>query len=313
MKVPTPIRFILICCSWLGSVPATSAQEYLDLASVSYTTSFNSNVLDEDRDTSIQEWSLNFDFPLVLNEHTAFLFGLGSNKIGVELIPSPQPATDLYSISLRLGVNHVFSDRWSGTFLIIPKVASDFTNGFRKGNQIGAVALLTDKRDARMKYSYGFYANKEEFGLMLVPIIGVYYKSANDRFEADVFFPARVDLNMRTGERTSLGLRFDGLGTSFSIQNPGYPDHYVTRVSNDLFLYGQYSLTSNILLRAKLGYAFFRNFKVYENDDKIGLSLAGIFFGDDREILNQDIRDSFQLKLEMVYRFHFKQEPAQPK
>lgn len=312
MKVPIPIRVVLICCSLLGFISSVSAQEYLDLASVSYTTSFNSNVLDEDRDTSIQEWNLSFDLPLVLNEKTALLFGLGTNKIGVELIPSPEPDTDLYSISLRLGVNHVFSERWSATFLLIPKVASDFTSGFRKGNQIGAVALLTRKRDVRLKYSYGLYANKEEFGLLLVPILGVYYKSPNNRFEADVFAPARIDLNYRLGERTSTGLRFDGLGTSFSIQNPGYSDHYVTRVSNDLYAYGQYELTPNILLRAKLGYAFFRNFKVYENDDKIGLSLAGIFFGDNREILNQDIRDSFQFKLEMVYRFNLKQESNQP-
>ncbi len=312
MKVPRPHRYVLICCCWLGLIPFVRAQEYLDLASVSYTTSFNSNVLDEDRDTSIQEWSLNLDLPLVLNEDTALLFGLSSNKIGVELIPSPEPDTDLYSISLRLGVNHVFSERWSATFLLIPKVASDFTSGFRKGNQIGAVALLTSKRDVRLKYSYGLYANKEEFGLLLVPILGVYYKSPDDRFEADVFAPARIDLNYRLGERTSTGLRFDGLGTSFSIQNPGYPDHYVTRVSNDLYAYGQYDLTPSILLRAKLGYAFFRNFKVYENDEKIDLSLVGIFFGDDREILNQDIRDSFQFKLEMVYRFNFKSDPKLP-
>ncbi len=285
--------------------PDLSAQEYLDLASLSYTTSFNSNVLDEDRDTSIKEWNLNVDIPWVLDEDTALLLGMGTNKIDVELIPSPEPATELYSIALRMGINKVFSERWSGTFLLIPKVASDFTNGFRKGNQIGAVVLLTRKRDNRLKYSYGIYGNKEEFGLLLVPILGVYYKSPNDRFEADIFAPARVDLNLRLGEQTSAGLRFDGLGTSFSIQKPGYRDHYVTRVSNDLYTYTQYNLTPNILLRAKLGYSFFRNYKVYDNDEKIDLSLAGIFFGNDREILNQDIRDSFQFKLEMVYRFNF--------
>ncbi|NER11327.1 hypothetical protein SAMN06265375_103317 [Muriicola jejuensis] len=312
MKRISLSRCISLLFLGLGFCPYASAQEYLDLASFSYTTSFNSNVLDEDRDTSIQEWSLNVDLPLVLDEETALIFGLGSNKIDVELIPSPQPATELYSINLRLGINRVFSEKWTGTFLLIPKVASDFTSGFRKGNQIGAVALLSFKKHERLKYSYGFYVNKEEFGLLLVPILGVYYKSPNNRFEADVFAPARIDLNFGLGQRTSAGLRFDGLGSSFSIQNPGFQDHYVTRVSNDLYTYAQLAVTRNILLRAKLGYAFFRNFKVYENDDKIGLSLVGIFFGDNREILNQDIRDSFQFKMEMVYRFHFKSNKQQP-
>ncbi len=312
MKRISISRCIPLLFLGLGLCPSASAQEYLDLASFSYTTSFNSNVLDEDRDTSIQEWSLNVDLPLVLDEETALIFGLGSNKIDVELIPSPQPATEFYSINLRLGINRVFSERWTGTFLLIPKVASDFKSGFRKGNQIGAVALLTRTRSGRLKNFYGLYGNKEEFGLLLVPIVGVYYKSLNDRFEADVFLPVRVDLNLGLGERTSAGLRFDGLGTSFSIQNPGYPDHYVTRISTDLFTYGQYALTPNILLRAKLGYSFFRNFKVYNNDEKIDLSLVGIFFGDDREILNQDIRDSFQFKLEMVYRFHLTSTKPSP-
>jgi hypothetical protein len=312
MKMNSFQRSFLLLGLYLGSFSSASAQEYFDLASFSYTTSFNSNVLDEDRDTSIQEWSLNVDLPWVLDDETILLFGLGSNKIDVELIPSPEPATDLYSISLRLGVNKVFSETWSGTFVLIPKMASDLTNGFRKGNQIGALALLTRKKTTRFKNFYGIFGNKEEFGLLLVPILGVYYKSQNDRFEADVFLPVRVDLNLGLGERTSAGLRFDGLGTSFSIQNPGYQDHYVTRISNDLYTYGQYAITPSILLRAKLGYSFFRNFKVYEKEEKIGLSLGGIFFGDNREIQNQDIRDSFQFKLEMVYRFNFASDKPNP-
>lgn len=306
-------RFAVFCCIYLYSISPLLAQDYIDLASFSYTSSFERTLEDTNIEAAIQEWNINLDLPLVLNNENALIFGLSANTINVDLIPTPNPETNLYATTLRLGWNTTFNERWSGTFLLMPKVASDFSSGFRRGKQIGAVVLFTQTRTDRLKYLYGIYGNTEEFGLLLVPILGVYYKSADNLFEADVFLPVRVDLNYSLSNTVSAGLRFDGLGSSFSLQKEGFNDHYVTRASNELYLYGQYKITPSLLLRGKFGYSFFRNFKVYDNEDKIDLSLVGIFFGNDREILNQDLNDSFQFKLEMVYRFNLIKNNPKPK
>ena len=299
---PTAV-IILTGIFLFGSVPLLMAQDYFDIASFSYTTALNRSFEDTVEDNAIQEWNLNLDVPLVLSPKNALITGISAGSINVGLYPSSMPSTNLYAISLRLGINTTYSEKWAGTYLIIPKVASDFTSGFSRGKQIGAIGLLTNTKTNKLKYTYGLFANSEEFGLLVVPIFGVYYKSENDLFEANVLLPVRVDLNYELSGTTSAGLRFDGLGTSYDIQNPGFNDHYVTRASNELYVYGQLKLTSSLLLRAKLGYAFFRNFKVYDSDETIDLSLVGIFFGDNRTILNRDIGDGFQFKTELVYRF----------
>lgn len=312
MRSLLPPQFAVFSCVFLSSICLLVAQDHIDLASISYTSSFERTLEDTNIEAAIQEWNFNLDLPLVINNENALIFGLSANTINVDLSPSPNPETDLYSTTLRLGWNTTFNERWSGTFLVMPKVASDFSSGFRRGKQIGAVVLFTRTKTERLKYLYGIYGNTEEFGLLLVPILGVYYKSADNLFEADVFLPVRLDLNYSLNETLSAGLRFDGLGSSFSLQKDGFNDHYVTRASNELYLYGQLKLTPSLLLRGKFGYSFFRNFKVYDNEDKIDLSLVGIFFGNDREILNRDLNDSFQFKLEMVYRFNLIKNNPKP-
>jgi len=303
MKLGVVTRLILLSSFLLGSGLPVVAQDYLDLGTFSYTTALNRSFEDTTEDKAIQEWNLNLDAPIVLNPKTALITGITAGSIQVGLYPSTMPRTTLYALSLRLGWNTTYSEQWAGTYLLIPKVASDFSSGFSRGKQIGAIGILTNTKTSRLKYMYGLYANTEEFGLLVVPIFGVYYKSENSLFEANVLLPIKVDLNYELSTTTSVGLRFDGLGTSYDIQNLGFDDHYVTRASNELYVYGQVKITSSLLLRAKIGHAFFRNYKVYNSDDTIDLSLVGIFFGDNRTILNRDIGDGFQFKTELVYRF----------
>jgi len=306
MKTAVSARIIILFTFLAGYGQSLIAQEYIDLASFSYTTALNRSFEDIAQDKAIQEWNLNLDFPIVLNAKTTLVTGIAAGRIQVGLYPSSMPLTNLYALSLRLGINTIYSDKWSGTYLIIPKVASDFNSGFSRGKQLGAIGVLTNTKTSHLKYMYGLYANGEEFGLLVVPIFGVYYKSENSRFEANILLPIKADLNYQLGATTSYGLRFDGLGTSYDIQTPGFPgstNNYVTRASNDLYVYGQFKITPSLLLRAKIGYAFFRNYKVYNADDTIDLSLVGIFFGDNRTILNTDIGDGLQFKTELVYRF----------
>jgi hypothetical protein len=303
MKTWVPARIIVLFFFLVKSGPSLLAQDYIDLATFSYTTALNRSFEDTSEDRAIQEWNLNLDFPIVLDPKNALITGITAGSIGVGLYPSTMPRTTLYSLGLRLGWNTTYSEQWSGTYLLMPKVASDFSSGLSRGKQLGAIGLLTNTKTNRLKYTYGLYLNREEFGLLVVPIFGIYYLSENSLFEANVLLPVRVDLNYGLSATTSVGLRFDGLGTSYDIQNPGFNDHYVTRASNELYVYGQVKLTSSLLLRVKIGHAFFRNYKVYSTDDTIDLSLVGIFFGGDRTILNRDIGDGFQLKTELVYRF----------
>jgi hypothetical protein len=167
--------------------------------------------------------------------------------------------------------------------------------------------VLTKTRTKKQSYSVGIFANTEEYGLQLVPLLGLYYLSTDNRFEANFLLPIRAELSYGLGANTRLGMRFDGLGTSYAVNSPPYPNTYVNKSSNELFAYLQYALGPSLLLRFNTGYAFFRAYKTYDTDDKIAFSIASIYFGDNRTILNSGLQDGLLFKFEAVYRFHFKE------
>lgn len=280
------------------------AQDYIDIASVSYMTTPSTTFEDDSPGNSIKDWNIDLDFPIVLNNKTALLTGFTANQVQVYLDPASNNSTNLTAISLRLGINHTYSEKWNATYMVIPKIASDFSNGFAKGYQWAFLALLSRTKSKRVKYTYGLYTNTEEYGLMIVPILGGYFRSVNNLWEARVLLPIKVDVNYTLNESLRTGLVFDGLGTSYSIQNEEYPDHYVNRATNELYAYLQHKITPSLYLRAKAGYSFLRSYKVYERDDTIAFSTASIYFGDNRTVLNTDVTDGFQFKAEIVYRFN---------
>ncbi|NNJ88650.1 MAG: hypothetical protein HKP53_04560 [Eudoraea sp.] len=297
------IRIIFLTGMLVCKALCLPAQDYLDLASFSYTTALNRSFEDLPNDKAIQEWNLTLDAPIVLSPKTALITGITAGSIRVGLYPSSAPITNLYTLSLRLGWNTVYSEKWSGTYLIVPKISSDFTSGFRNGKQIGFIGLLTNTKSARLKYMYGLYTNTEEFGFLIVPLAGIYFKSSNDLWTANLLLPARADINYRFNDNTSTGISFDGLGSSFSIQNTGFSDHYVTRSSLEFYGYGEFKVSPNLFLRAKFGYSYARNYRVYSQDDQVRLSLVGIFFGNKAASLNTDLEDGFQAKAQLIYRF----------
>ena len=281
------------------------AQEYIDLGSIYYTTSPKTNYENGAESDAIDEWNLNVDIPLILNDNKILLSGFIGNKIGASLDPDNATPVSLYALTLKLGINVRYSDKWSATYMLLPKIASDFTNGLTTGYQWGFLGLATRTKSDQLKYSYGLYTNTEAYGLLVLPLVGGYYLSENKRWEVKALLPIQADINYQIRPKLKGGLRFDGLGTSYRIANDTYTDHYVNRASNELMAYLQYKLAPSLHLKMKAGYAFFRAHKVYAKEDTIDISIGSIFFGDNRTVLNTDITDSFQGGLELIYRLEF--------
>ncbi|WP_424289217.1 DUF6268 family outer membrane beta-barrel protein [Eudoraea sp.] len=298
MKYRTILIF-MVCCSF------SYAQDYIDIGKFFVsTTPQNSFNRENAGSTAIHEFGLQIDFPIVLDSTKALLIGGFANRTDVFLDPSLSEASQLYIVGAKIGLNQVYNEKWSGTYLLFPKMATDFSSGFRRGFQFGVLALFSHTKTKKLKYSYGLFYNSEEFGPLIVPIFGIYYKSPNDRLEASILLPLLVDINYTLGKRTNIGSNFDGIGNSFAISNPSFPDTYVNRNTNDLYFYFEYELTSSLNIRFKTGYSFFRNYRIYDENDKVDLSISSIYLGDNRTILNTDFKDGFVFKAVLRYRFN---------
>lgn len=282
------------------------SQNYFDVIHLEYTNTPPNNFEISDAQTTVEEIALKLDFPIIINEKTVLLTGLFANKTRVDL-DANMANSNLNVIGLNFGINRTFSDKWSATFMAFSKIASDKIKLSNDNFQFGILSLLTNKKREDLKYKYGVYANTEKYGLIVVPILGLYYMSANKKFETNLNLPINADATYRIGNRFWLGMKFDGLGTTYNLyqQNYSFNGAYVSKTSNELVSYLRFQLSKAIYLHTKVGYAISRKYEVYDANDKISLALSSLYFGDHRTQLNERFKDGVIFKIELLYRLHF--------
>ena len=296
--------FLSIIFSYVFSIGFS--QDYFDIAKFTYTNTPPNNFSTSNGQTTVEEIGLELNFPIPINNKTILLTGLFSNRTRVKL-DAKMSHTNLYVVGLNIGVNTIFNEQWSATFMNYSKLASDKITFSKKNLQAALLTLVTNKKRDDLKYNYGFYANTEKFGLLVVPIFGVYYVSPNKKFEVNLNLPIMADLNYKLRNNIWLGMKFDGLGTTYHINESIYSSSgaYVSKISNEIFGYLMFQLNNSLNINTKVGYAVRRNYEVYDANDKVKLTLGPFYFGDDRTRLNEGFENGVIFKVELLYRLHF--------
>lgn len=279
-----------------------SAQEYIDLFSVNYGKSQEKTFENSTVNTSISTFQTNLTLPVVLNEKYVAVTGVNFSSYSLQLFPDSNN-DHLYSTNLRAGLAVKHSEHWSGVYLFLPKVASDYINLSSEDIYLGGLALLKYKRNENFGYGLGLYGSSEAYGMSVVPIVTFYYHSPNKRFEINAFMPNDADINYSLTDKTRIGVDFLGHGNSYKLTTDNVRSNYVENNSIDFSSYVQRSVLDNkILLRLKLGYSL-NEFRVYPIDQKLDLQILALKFGDNRTRLFEDKSNTFLLKMEAIYRF----------
>ena len=279
-----------------------SAQEYIDLFSINYGKSQEKTFENSSVNTSISTFQTNLTLPVVLNEKYTAVSGVNFSSYSLQLFPDSNN-NHLYSTNLRAGLSVKHSEHWSGLYLFLPKVASDYINVSSEDIYLGGLAVLKYKRNENFGYGLGLYGSSEAYGMSVVPIITFYYHSPNKRFEINAFMPNDADINYSLTDKTRIGVDFLGHGNSYKLTTDNIRSNYVENNSLDFSSYVQRSVLDNkILLRLKLGYSL-NEFRVYPIDQKLDLQILALKFGDNRTRLLEDKSNTFLLKMEAIYRF----------
>ena len=275
-------------------------QDYVDLARFHYSTTPQNEFDSIGGNTTIEDFGLDVTLPIQLNESNVFLTGFNIDQITTKLHPNSNPTT-ISTVNLKLGYNKKHSDKWSGTYMLLPKLSSDFKNITSKDYQFGALVLMKYNKKANLKYNFGVYYNGELFGPFIVPLLGLYYKSENGKFEANLTLPIWADVNYKLNKIVKVGANFSAFVRSYHLSEN---NAYVVKKSNDVFAYLQFNLTKSILLQTKAGYTIGRSYKVYNDNDAADLAVSAFRFGDDRTVLNPTFKDGLVFKMRLIYRFH---------
>lgn len=279
-----------------------TAQEYIDLFSINYGKSQEKTFENSSVNTSISTFQTNLTLPVVLNEKYTAVTGVNFSSYSLQLFPDSNN-NHLYSTNLRVGLSVKHSEHWSGLYLFLPKVASDYINVNSEDIYLGGLAVLKYKRNENFGYGLGLYGSSEAYGMSVVPIVTFYYHSPNKRFEINGFMPNDADINYSLTDKTRIGVDFLGHGNSYKLTTDNIRSNYVENNSIDFSSYVQRSVfDKKILLRLKLGYSL-NEFRVYPMDQKLDLQILALKFGDNRTRLFEDKSNTILLKMEAIYRF----------
>jgi hypothetical protein len=282
-----------------------SSQNYIDVLKVNLNTTPYAVFDSSDTKTRVKEVYFDLTSPIKLNDKWSIITGCIYESIQAKLFANESEKT-FGSTTLKLGFNKIVNDKYAFTFVLLPKIASDYKNIGNKDFQFGTLSLLKYKKNKQLSYKFGLYQNFELFGPLFVPMFGFYYLSPNKKLEANVFLPLQLDVNYKLSNRIFGGINFNGLIRTYHLTdiNSSYKSSYLNRSTNDVYAYVKMNVTENISFQTKVGYSMARKFIVYGYGDGIAFALPATYIGDHRTPLNTKFSNGLLFQFSFLYRIH---------
>jgi hypothetical protein len=280
-----------------------NAQEYIDIFKTDYTISPSNSFDSSKAETNLQEINGDLTVPLKISDRFAFLTGITYENISATFGESRGRGREsVTGLTVKLGANVKFNSKWSGTYMLLPKVSSDLERISNRDFQFGGAVLMKYTKSENFNYKFGMYANKELFGTFIVPILGFYYQDPSGKFEAKVLLPLSVDINYLMTKSFRVGLNFKGQVRSYNLNNSSQTEseRYLSKSTNDVYTYFQYETKKGINFQLGVGHSLGRSYRVY--DEKVSLGVPLAYFGDNRRQLNSDFSDGWLIKASVFYR-----------
>ena len=288
------------------------AQEYVDVFKFGYSYSDQAKFKDTNENTSINAFNGAVTLPIELSSKHVILTGVDFSSHNLWLSPEYNQSTTIYNTIVKVGLATTFTEKWSTTLVLLPKIASDYKIISGDDFNFGIYAIAKLKKSEHFKFRFGLYASTELFGVFATPIIGAYYLSPHKRFEIDASLPITAAINYHF-ESVTVGFDYFAIGRSYNISQETSTPVYVDQRPIEASTYIQFGLAENsILLRTKVGFSSNTN-EVYKQGDQLNYRVSAFSFGDNRTQLNPDILGSIFLKFEAIYRIHFKKNNAASK
>ena len=292
---------IFIVLAYLLQVGMIFGQSYVDLAKFDYAISPNNKFDSSAETTDMYEFNADVTLPIVVNEKFNVLTGITYEYTRASFDPGREEET-VSGLALKIGTNIKHNSKWSGTYLLLPKISSDMKELSNDDFQLGGVVLMKYTKSSHFNYRFGAYFNNELFGPFLVPIFGLYYINPDSKFEAKLLLPLAADVNYKLSKNLRLGFNFKGLVRTYNLNTPigDEESRYLKRSTNEAITYLQYGFSNGIHLQIGAGRSLGRSYRIY--DEKVDFGIPLVDFGDDRTQLNSDFSNNWIFKIATFYR-----------
>jgi hypothetical protein len=239
--------------------------------------------------------------PIFKSDKTTILTGALLERTHVSIDPSQTGI--FYGTMLKFGLNIRHTEKWSGTYLLLPKLSSDLKRIRGSDFQMGGLALIKYSPKANFNYRFGFYANGDLYAPMVVPIFGIYL--LKNKWEITSALPINCQIGYQIHPKVQLAFRFDGINKSYLVNDGS--NSYMEKVNNEVGALVRYAM-GKFQFQVFGGYGIGRSFRTYVVGDRFDFALSAIKINNNRTILNEDFNDGPVFRTSLTFRF-----PTNPK
>ncbi|MFM7815113.1 MAG: hypothetical protein ACKO66_11415, partial [Flavobacteriales bacterium] len=251
--------------------------------------------------TALLETAVDLNIPVPLGDKRYFVTGAAYDQFQATF----KDSIHICGRSALLKAGLQWSDSWNTWMvMMIPRFSSDGQIQSRDDYQLGGMITFKRRKHERFNWQAGLYANTERSGPFVVPMLGWWWKSANEHWESSALLPLNADVHRRFPTGTRVGLAFVSMVRSYQLHGSyfGSKDPYAVKANNEIFGYIQTKPIKGFILQLRLGRSIGRSIKLYEHDARYDLGVSAFKFGDERVWLNPLFRDSGVAQLRLIYR-----------
>lgn len=279
----------------------TNAQDYVDIVKFSNNNATLGN-LDNNYETNVNNLNFELYYPKKINDKLVMLTGFTAENTRLNL-GSFSDRGNLTMTRLNLGIKYQHNEKWSGTYVLLPKLASDFGTIGSQDFQFGAIAVLDYQANESYKWKFGMYSSTENFGTTLTPLIGLWHRSKNEKFYINATLPIRMDMNYALTKGLSVGTDLLTSIKSYNLSDTN-SNFYVQEESIRFSAYAAYGFLDNsLIVRGKIGYDT-TDYGLYNANDTVGVQVLTVqLSGDDRNRLNSEFDAGIFVGADLIYRF----------
>jgi hypothetical protein len=191
----------------LGLEGTLNAQYFVDILSVN-TQFYHAKSLNQTIDQQTQNSFINVFAPIVRPSGNTLLFRLSAEQIDIR---NESQSIRAKSVMMPFGKQWILKNsNWRFSGLLIPKFAGLESQILQEKNfQLGVYALAQYSFTDSLRVKFGFYINREFFGNLYVPLLGLDYQ-INQRWSMYGMIPSsfRISYNLKNNKlHTGIGLK----------------------------------------------------------------------------------------------------------
>lgn len=280
----------------------TSAQNWIDLASVTWKVSPNNASENEATSSNLSTTTTNLKIPIVLNNNNALILGLEHQHNTItQKTEATSNTTTFQSSMLQAGYLQNWNKKHKTLLMTMTRLNSTYQMMESNQFQFAVLALTTSKQTDNFEWKYGAYYNGEFFGSMIVPLVGFNWEM-NDKWRLKTVLPINLEVSYQPNKNFRSGMFFEGINASYRTANSAGTSQYIEKSDNNLSVFSEIHLGKKIWIHGKVGHSILRKYRLFSDHEKVQTKVGPVNIGDDRVDTKPLFNNGMSFEIRFLYR-----------